>query len=71
MVLEEPFIDGIKTGTTVEAGYVLVGSGTRNGVGLVSVVLGSPDEGSRDSATLDLMDYGFSLYDERPLVKQG
>ena len=71
LVLEEPFVDGIKTGTTVEAGYVLVGSGTRNGIGLVSVVLGSPDEASRDSATLDLMDYGFSLYDERALVKQG
>ncbi len=71
LVLEEPFVDGIKTGTTVAAGYVLVGSGTRNGIGLVSVVLGSPDEASRDSATLDLMDYGFSLYDERALVKQG
>ncbi|MDX6587893.1 MAG: hypothetical protein QOI31_2366 [Solirubrobacterales bacterium] len=71
LVLEEPFIDGIKTGTTVEAGYVLVGSGTRKGVGLISVVLGSPDEGSRDGATLELMDYGFSLYDERALVTRG
>ena len=71
LVLEEPFIDGIKTGTTVEAGYVLVASGTQKGIGLVSVVLGSPDEASRDSATLDLLDYGFSLYGERPLVKQG
>ena len=71
LVLEEPFIDGIKTGTTLEAGYVLVGSGTRKGVGLISVVLGSPDEASRDSATLELMDYGFSLYDSRTLVKRG
>jgi serine-type D-Ala-D-Ala carboxypeptidase (penicillin-binding protein 5/6) len=71
LVLSEPFIDGIKTGTTLAAGYVLVASGTRNGVGLVSVVLGSPDEGSRDSATLSLMDYGFSLYDERALVRRG
>jgi D-alanyl-D-alanine carboxypeptidase (penicillin-binding protein 5/6) len=71
LVLEEPFIDGIKTGTTVEAGYVLVGSGTRMGVGLISVVLGAPDEASRDSATLDLMDYGFSLYDDRALVAKG
>ena len=71
LVLEEPFIDGIKTGTTLEAGYVLVGSGTRQGVGLISVVLGSLDEGSRDSATLELMDYGFSLYEERALVARG
>ena len=71
LVLEEPFIDGIKTGTTLEAGYVLVASGTRKGVGLTSVVLGSPDEASRDSATLQLLNYGFSLYDKRALVKQG
>ncbi len=71
LVLQEPFIDGIKTGTTLEAGYVLVGSGTRDGVGLTSVVLGSPDETSRDAATLALMDYGFSLYDTRALVRTG
>ena len=45
LVLEEPFVDGIKTGTTVEAGYVLVASGTQKGIGLVSVVLGSPGRG--------------------------
>jgi D-alanyl-D-alanine carboxypeptidase (penicillin-binding protein 5/6) len=71
LVLEEPFVDGIKTGTTLEAGYVLVASGTRKGIELVSVVLGSPDEASRDAATLDLLDYGFSLYDDRKLVKKG
>jgi serine-type D-Ala-D-Ala carboxypeptidase (penicillin-binding protein 5/6) len=71
LVLEEPFVDGIKTGTTVEAGYVLVASGTQQGIGLVSVVLGAPDEASRDSATLDLLEYGFSLYDKRTLVKEG
>ena len=71
LLLSEPFIDGIKTGTTLAAGYVLVASGTKKDVELVSVVLGSPDEASRDSATLSLMDYGFSLYDERALVKRG
>ena len=69
LLFREEFVDGIKTGTTVEAGYVLVGSGTRKGVGLTSVVLGSPDEASRDAATLDLLDYGFSLYERRTLVK--
>ena len=71
LVLEEPFIDGIKTGTTLEAGYVLVASGTRKGFGLTSVVLGSPDEASRDAATLKLLDYGFSLYERRALVRKG
>ena len=67
----EPFVDGVKTGTTVEAGYVLVGSGTRMGIGLISVVLGASSEESRDAATLDLLEYGFSLYSKRALVKAG
>ncbi|MDQ2675840.1 MAG: D-alanyl-D-alanine carboxypeptidase [Actinomycetota bacterium] len=71
LLSERPFVDGIKTGTTLEAGYVLVGSGTRKGVGLTSVVLGSPDEAARDAATLELLDYGFSLYEKRRLVAPG
>jgi serine-type D-Ala-D-Ala carboxypeptidase (penicillin-binding protein 5/6) len=66
-----PFVDGVKTGTTLEAGYVLVGSGTKRGVSLVSVVLGAPSEEARDAATLDLLEYGFSLYAERALVRRG
>ncbi|MDQ3728982.1 MAG: serine hydrolase [Actinomycetota bacterium] len=71
LVLEEPFMNGVKTGTTVEAGYVLVGSGRKKGVDLVSAVLGAPDAASRDAATLSLFDYGFSLYRERTLVERG
>lgn len=71
LVLEEPFVDGVKSGTTLEAGFVLVGSGRKAGTELVSAVLGSPDAASRNSATLELLDYGFSLYDERVLVERG
>lgn len=71
LVLDQPFVNGIKTGTTIDAGFVLVGSGERNGVELVSAVLGAPDALSRDSATLSLLDYGFSLYDKRTLVTGG
>ena len=71
LVLEEPFVDGIKTGTTLAAGYVLVASGERQGVELVSAVLGAPGEAERDEATLELLDYGNSLYGERTLVAEG
>jgi serine-type D-Ala-D-Ala carboxypeptidase (penicillin-binding protein 5/6) len=71
LVLEEPFVDGIKTGTTLAAGYVLVASGERQGVELVSAVLGAPGEAERDQATLELLDYGNSLYRERTLVADG
>jgi serine-type D-Ala-D-Ala carboxypeptidase (penicillin-binding protein 5/6) len=66
-----PWIDGVKTGHTLGAGYVLVGSGTRNSTTLVSAVLGTPSEAARDSDTLALLDYGFSLYHQQQPVRQG
>ena len=41
-----PWVTGVKTGHTFDAGYVLVGSGRRKGVELISVVIGAPDPGS-------------------------
>ena len=49
LVLEVPWINGVKTGYTLDAGYVLVGSGTRKGVTLLSVVLGAPSVAARDA----------------------
>jgi D-alanyl-D-alanine carboxypeptidase (penicillin-binding protein 5/6) len=57
-----PWIDGVKTGHTNQAGYVLIGAGTRKGVQLVSVVLGTPSVSGRDADTLALLDYGFRQY---------
>jgi D-alanyl-D-alanine carboxypeptidase (penicillin-binding protein 5/6) len=59
---QAPWIDGVKTGHTLDAGYVLVGSGTRGSTTLVSAVLGTPSEYARDQSTLELLDYGFSLF---------
>ena len=70
LVLEEPFVDGIKTGTTLDAGYVLVGSGERRGVELVSALLGAPSEAARNDATLELLEFGTSLYRRRALVER-
>jgi D-alanyl-D-alanine carboxypeptidase (penicillin-binding protein 5/6) len=66
-----PWIDGVKTGHTLGAGYVLVGSGTRQSTTLVSAVLGTPSEAARDDDTLELLDYGFSLYHPMQPVEQG
>jgi D-alanyl-D-alanine carboxypeptidase (penicillin-binding protein 5/6) len=58
-----PFVDGVKTGHTADAGYVLVGAAARRGgVRLVSVVLGTPSESARDSDTLSLLRYGLGLF---------
>lgn len=71
LVRERPFVSGVKTGTTLEAGYVLVASARRRGVELVSALTGAPSEDARDAATLELLDYGFSLYERRQVVERG
>ena len=66
-----PWINGVKTGHTLGAGYVLVGSGTQDSTTLVSAVLGTSSEASRDEDTLKLLSYGFSLYHPVQPVRQG
>lgn len=51
--------DGIKTGYTKEAGHCFVGSATRDGWRIISVVL-KDDKAGQD--TIALMDYGFKYY---------
>jgi D-alanyl-D-alanine carboxypeptidase (penicillin-binding protein 5/6) len=68
---QAPWIDGVKTGHTLDAGYVLVGAGTRGSTTLISAVLGTPSEYERDQSTLDLLDYGFSLYHPVREVRAG
>jgi len=55
-------IDGLKTGHTEEAGYCLVASGQRNGMRLVSVVLGTNSQQSRATESQKLLSWGFRYY---------
>jgi D-alanyl-D-alanine carboxypeptidase (penicillin-binding protein 5/6) len=56
------FVNGVKTGHTPTAGYCLVGSATRNGVTMISAVLGDPSAYARNADTLGLLRYGLSRY---------
>jgi serine-type D-Ala-D-Ala carboxypeptidase (penicillin-binding protein 5/6) len=71
LVRQYPWISGVKTGHTNRAGYVLVGSATRNGVTLVSVVLGTASEAARNADTLALLRYGFRRYTRATPVRRG
>lgn len=64
-------IDGMKTGHTTSAGYSLVGSATKNGVTLVSAVLGDPSEAARDADTVKLLRWASGLFSNRTLVREG
>ena len=71
LLLSEPTVIGIKTGHTIQAGYVLVAAQKRNGTTLLSAVLGARSEAARDAESKRLLDYGFSQYRARRPVKRG
>jgi D-alanyl-D-alanine carboxypeptidase (penicillin-binding protein 5/6) len=58
----DPSVDGLKTGHTDSAGYCLVTSSLRNGMRLISVVLGSDSVKQREQASATLLGYGYSFY---------
>jgi len=67
----DPSVDGLKTGHTDSAGYCLVTSALRDGMRLVSVVLGSASMKGRENASAALLNYGFTFYDTKLVVKGG
>jgi D-alanyl-D-alanine carboxypeptidase (penicillin-binding protein 5/6) len=66
-----PGLDGIKTGMTSEAGYCLAATAQRDGMRLVSVVLGNPTKEARKKDTVTLLDYGFRLYEPVTIARAG
>ena len=65
------FVTGVKTGFTNDAMFCLVSSGTRNGVSLIAVVLGSDSWDAVDSTNVALLEYGFSQYHQEVLTTKG
>ncbi|HEV7770492.1 MAG TPA: serine hydrolase, partial [Solirubrobacterales bacterium] len=71
LLLMAPWVTGVKTGHTFGALYVLVGSGSRDGVSLVSAVVGTWTDEERFEDSLALLEYGFSQYQRRLPVRRG
>lgn len=65
----DPSVDGGKTGHTDSAGYCLVSSAMRDGMRLISVVLGTRSESIRVQETQKLLNYGFRFFDTRLVHK--
>jgi D-alanyl-D-alanine carboxypeptidase (penicillin-binding protein 5/6) len=64
-------VTGVKTGHTFGALYVLVGSGRRRGVELISVAIGAPTDEDRFADNIELLDYGFAQYRRRLPIRAG
>jgi D-alanyl-D-alanine carboxypeptidase (penicillin-binding protein 5/6) len=55
-------VDGIKTGHTDEAGYCLVASAKRDGMRLISVVMGTSSEEARAQESQKVLAYAFRYF---------
>ena len=67
----DPSVDGLKTGHTNEAGYCLVTSAKREGMRLISVVMGASSERVRERETQKLLSYGFRYFETHHLYSAG
>ncbi len=64
-------VDGVKTGHTEAAGYCLVSSALRDGMRLISVVMGTQSEEARMRESQKLLSYGFRYFETRRLYEAG
>ena len=71
LVRNYPFVNGVKTGHTRGAGYVLVGSASRNGIQLVTAVLGTQSEAARDRDTMALLNWAIPRFQRVRAVIKG
>lgn len=63
-------VDGLKTGYTKEAGYCLTATAKRDGMRIITVVMGEPDTKTRNSETSTMLDYAFAQYKVEELINK-
>ncbi len=71
LLWRDRYVDGIKTGHTEEAGYCLVASALKDGMRLITVVMGTDGENARAKASQALLNYGFRFYETHKLYSAG
>jgi D-alanyl-D-alanine carboxypeptidase (penicillin-binding protein 5/6) len=71
LLWRDPSVDGVKTGHTESAGYCLVASAKRDGMRLVSAVLGTESMRAREDANAALLNYGFNFFETKRLYAAG
>ncbi len=67
LLWRDPTVDGIKTGHTEAAGFCLVASATRDGMRLISVIMGTESDSARAKASQSLLGYGFRFFETQKI----
>jgi len=65
------YADGLKTGHTEDAGYCLVASAQKDGMRLISVIMGAPSDDIRTEDSIRLLTYGFRFFETHKLYDGG
>jgi len=71
LLWRDPSVDGMKTGHTDAAGYCLVSSAMRDGMRVISVVMGTSSTKSRVDGSQALINYGFTFFETRLVYSAG
>jgi serine-type D-Ala-D-Ala carboxypeptidase (penicillin-binding protein 5/6) len=71
LLFRDKSVDGIKTGHTEAAGYCLVSSAKKDGMRLISVVMGAHSEDARADESQKLLTYGFRYFQTHKLYSAG
>jgi len=71
LLWRDPSVDGVKTGHTESAGYCLIASSKRDGMRLVSVVLGTDSMKAREDASAALLNYGYNFFETKRVYAAG
>ena len=71
LLWKDASVDGIKTGHTSEAGYSLITSATKDGMRLISVVMGTDSAKTREAENKKLLTYGFRFFETFSPYKAG
>lgn len=66
-----PGVDGLKTGWTEEAGYCLTATMKKNGMRVISVIMGEPTTSIRSNETMAMLNYAFSNFETKVLIPKG
>lgn len=64
-------VDGLKTGYTKEAGYCIVTTCKKNGLRLIGVLMNEEKSQTRNEDMKELLNYGYSKYQQKRLYKKG
>lgn len=70
LVKEYDGVDGLKTGSTPEAGDCFTGTVERNGMRFISVVIKTSSHTARFDETKKLYDYGFANFEMKQMYKK-